>query len=139
MPKKTKKSNTIQKAQRESERKQVRRKKMMIIMIAVAAILALAITAYVIFTRIQDAGTETFTDGSQTVRLLPNGTFAADLYHSDGRRGRFEKIEGGAWTTIHFTYGGETVSSMIVDGVLFVPDAWQDACGHNTALQLAPR
>ena len=130
MPKNSIKSN--KKARRELARKKARQKKLLII--AAVVVIVLAVAAVVIFGAVQDAGTQIFSQPPQTVRLLPNRTFTAELYHGIRHSGTYTKTEQDGLTTIEFNSGGVTAQTVIIDDNLFVPLEWQDDHGHNTVL-----
>jgi hypothetical protein len=81
------------------------------------------------------AGTETFTDGYQTVKLRQNGRFTAELHHNEKHRGTYTKEQEEAWTIVTFSYDGETAYSQIIEDILLLPEQWQDEHSHNSALE----
>ena len=106
-------------------------KRTTVIAITAIAVLFVAAVAYGIYTSVISAGTETYTDGGQTVKLLPNGKFTAELYHGDSYSGTYSKVESGGWTNVHLNYDGDTAIGMIMEKQFFLPDAWQDDDGHG--------
>jgi len=113
-------------------RKQARRKKILTVLAVAAAVLIVA--AIVTIGTIADARTDIFGDGDQVVRLRPNGRFTATLYHGFRHSGSYTLSEEGGVTTVLLTTGGTTIEASIIDGRFFLPDAWQDNCGHNMIL-----
>ena len=128
--------NTGKKAQRDARRelaqKKAKQKKMIII--AVVVVVVLAIAAFAIITAIQAAGTETYTDGHQTVVLKPNGTFTADLYHDAHYSGTYTMDKQGDWPLVTLTYGNNTSTVEIIEGAFTLPADWQDDHGHGSVL-----
>jgi len=128
----TKTGKPNKKARRELARKKARRRKLIIILTVIVIVLAVA--AIVTISTIMNAGTDTYTDGDQFVKLRPNGRFVANLHHDEKYRGTYEITEQGNWPVIAFTTGGETIYGQFMEDNLFLPDAWQDDHGHNSVL-----
>ena len=133
MAKKTKKTDPKAVARREKARKKAKLKRLMLT-IAVCVFVGLAIAGYLIFSSMREAATDTFSDGTQTIRLRPNGRFTAQLYHGMSFNGEYTIGEEEGWTIVSFTHDGMTVQSEIVEDMLFIPTEWHDQCGHNTVL-----
>ena len=120
------------KARRELARKKAKMKKLIIILAIVVVVLAVA--AYFVISAIVEAGTDTYSDGDQFVKLRSNGRFVAEIHHDDRYRGTYTIEEQGNWTVIAFNVKGEIVNGMFMEDYLLLPDEWQDDHGHNSAL-----
>jgi cytoskeletal protein RodZ len=122
-------------ARREMAIKKAKRKR--IIVITVAGALALALITVITISAIREARAETYTDGSQSVKLLPNGSFTATISHGDLYNGTYTKTEQEVSTVITFiTDNGSTAGGEIKEGQLFLPEEWLDDHGHNAVLPL---
>jgi hypothetical protein len=130
MAKSTQRPN--KKTRRELAKRRARTKKLAII--STIVVIVIAVAAYVTISLYMAAGTETFTDGYQIVRLRPNGRFTATLYHNVRHSGRFTMEEQEGLVTVAFTHDGVTVRGQVTGDNLIVPDEWRDACGHSTVL-----
>ena len=128
MPEKTGKLS--KKERRELAAKRAKRKKTITLVIVLVAALALA--AVVIAYQIQQSKVETYSDGRQTVRLLPNGTFSASLFHGERYEGTFSKSPAG--DVVVFTVGGVPAEGSIENETLTFPEEWQDGHGHGSTL-----
>ena len=111
--------------------KEKRKKK---IIIASVAAVVLVVVAIGVFIAIQRAGTETYSDGYQTIQLLSNGTFTARLSHGQNYSGNYTKTNQGGVTVVAFSSGGATVVGEIEDGLLHLPHEWDDGHGHGDVL-----
>jgi hypothetical protein len=136
MPKNTAKPGT--KAQRREEaRKKAKQKKIIIISLCVLAVLA--VSALVIYLVAGDSGTEIYSHGGQTVRLLEDGTFTATLAHGVRKSGEYVRVvndEGIMMVT--FVSGNEVGVGRIVNGALHIPESWDDGHGHGRILPGSP-
>ena len=130
MAKSTQKLN--KKTRRVLAKKKAKQRKILIIAGVFVLLLAIASVVYVSTT--VEARTIVYSDGSQVVRLRPNGRFSADLSHGARFRGTYTVEDEGRWKNISFTERGVTIYSMIMDENLIIPEEWQDACQHNTML-----
>ena len=120
------------KTRRELAKKKAKMRKIIIILSVVIVVIAAA--AVVTISMIISAGTDTYTDGHQTVKLRSNGRFVAELHHDEKFRGTYSMEQQGNWPVIAFTTGGETVYGQFMEDNLLLPDAWHDDHGHNTVL-----
>ena len=123
------------KIRREAAIKKAKRKRNAII--AVCGVLVIAFIVFMIITIIDNAGTQTYSDGYASVVLRPNGRFTSTLYHNDRYTGTYTTSESGGATLVHFSQdNGGTAVGIITDGVFVIPDAWDDGHGHGSALPL---
>jgi len=88
-----------------------------------------------------------FENGNANVRLFPDGSFIANLFHNTKITGAYSEMTQGHETAVLFTYGGITnlsggVSTFdvtgpvtavggIVNDVLTIPEDWDDGHGHG--------
>jgi len=88
-----------------------------------------------------------FESGKANIWLFPEGIFVATLYHNTKITGTFSEMTQGGETAVLFTYRGihtvedgvscfnatglTTVVGGIVDGVLTIPEDWDDGHGHG--------
>jgi len=121
------------KARRELAKKRAKMKKLIIIVSAVVIVLGVA--AFIYFSTTAAAGTETYTDGYQTVTLRPNGRFSANLYHDEKYTGTYTIEDQGSWSIVAFVVNNQTIYGTIIQDNLMLPDDWHDDHGHNTVLQ----
>ena len=128
-----KNSKPNKKARREQETKQAKRKTGLFI--ALIAALLLAVIGGLALGAIRAIGTETYSDGNQTVTLSRDGTFTAELAHNNRKSGAYVMSEGeDGVTVIGFTASGVTDSGLIEGGALHIPVEWDDGHGHNRIL-----
>jgi cytoskeletal protein RodZ len=122
-------------ARREMAIKKAKRKRLIIV--TVAGVLALALITVITISAIREARTETYTDGSQSVKLLPDGSFSATISHGDLYNGTYTKTDQEGLTVVTYsTDSGSTASGVIIEGQLYIPEEWLDDHGHNTVLPL---
>lgn len=92
-----------------------------------------------------------FERGNANIRLLPDGTFIANLWHNTKISGTYTEMTLGNETAVLFTHNGKTLSGGgvntfvptgfvtvvggIVDGILTMPEDWDD--GHNHGMEFA--
>ena len=107
-----------------------RNKKIIIISVSVVA---LALIVIGIIAAVNSARTETYGDGYQSIVLLPNGKFTAELSHGQSYSGTYSKSTQDGMTIVAFTYDGSTVVGEIEDGMLHIPHEWDDGHGHGSA------
>jgi len=88
-----------------------------------------------------------FENGNANVRLFPDGTFIANLFHNTKITGTYTEMTAGYETAVLFTYSGinnisggissfestglVTVVGGIVEDVLTIPIDWDDGHGHG--------
>jgi len=111
-----------------------RKKRKKIIIITAVAVVVVAIVVVAVVLLVGSAGTETYSDGSQTIQFLPDGTFTATLSHSRSFSGTYAKTEQGDITIVAFTSSGVTVNGEIEGGLLYIPHEWDDGHGHGAVL-----
>ena len=120
------------KQRKEMALKKSKKKKQIAILIS--AIVLLAVCGLVVFAMHSERNTRVFTDGRQTVSLMTNGNFNAQLTHGVNKRGTYhEEIIDGT-ITVTFIRDGAREQGSIVDGILTLPSEWDDGCGHNDRL-----
>jgi len=119
-------------ARRELARKKAKRNKL--ITIIVVAVVVLTTATLITYTVVQNSMAEVFTDGTQTVRLRPDGRFRAELAHDDKYSGKYTKTDEIGLTMITFSYGKETAEAYLVYDQLYLPDKWDDGHGHDNML-----
>jgi len=94
---------------------------------------------------IVDTQIRVFENGNANVRLLPDGSFMANLFHNTTITGTYTEMTDGRETAVLFTYSGinnhsrgvssfeqtnpVTVVGGIANGILTIPEDWDD--GHN--------
>jgi len=103
------------------------------VMIAIALVIGAAAFVWTNINNPKDA--ETYSAGGQTIRLLPDGKFTANLAHGNKKDGTYARIEEGGWTLIVFTESNGNVSEgSIQNDRLYMPSAWDDGHGHGSVL-----
>jgi len=114
-----KNSQLKKKAKQEAQKKKAKKQRKVIIGIIVVVFLALS----VLFTinALRPGEPEVFSDGEQTVTLLPNGTFTAELVHDGFVSGTYNKSAEGGITLIEFRVDGDVIYSIIELGSLYIP------------------
>ena len=133
----TKKAQQKQKALRKEKRKHEKAKKskkQIIILVAAIAVFIIAAVVILSLNSSSAPDTEVYSDGHQTVTLLPDGTFTAELVHDERESGTYDKTDQGGLMIVSFTVDDETVYGLITDDTLYLPEEWQDDHGHNSAL-----
>jgi len=111
-----------------------RKKRKKIIIITAVAVVVVAIVVVVVVLLVGSAGTETYSDGSQTIRFLPDGTFTAKLSHGRSFSGTYSNTTQGNMTIVSFTSSGVTVNGEVEGGLLYLPHEWDDGHGHGAVL-----
>ena len=119
------------KLRRDQQRARENRKKFIIVAIATVSVV---IIAFVVYSIIQTAGTESYTDGSQLVELLSNGTFTATLHHDASYNGTYSRSVQDGVTVVSFTSDGITYTGFIENNILELPHEWEDDHGHGGVL-----
>jgi len=125
----------VSKQQDRRERAIKKAKRQKTIAIASIAVVALALIAFGIYSAISSAGTETYSDGSQVIKLRPDATFTASLSHGEKYSGSYTKTEQEGKTVIAFTGNEKTVYGEIDGANLRIPIEWQDDHGHGDTLK----
>jgi len=123
------------KARREMAIKRAKRKKLIIISVIVVLLLALA--TFIILSIVRGSGTETYTDGEQTVELFSNGKFSAVLAHNNKLSGQYTKTGQDGYSAITFTYNGTTATGLVMNDEFYLPEEWQD--GHDSHGSILPK
>ena len=114
--------------------KKAKRKKIMII--AVGAAVVLAVAALIITNVYRQGHARVFTDGRQTLTLHSNGSFSARLYHNVMRSGTYTESVSDGVTTISFDESGVITQGRLAGNTLTFPDEWDDGHSHNRDLRL---
>ena len=131
-------SNAGKKAQRkEIARKKAKRKRLIIISICASALVVAVVIAVVLAVRssAQQSSAETYSDGSQTVLLLADGTFTASLAHSVNKNGTYTKTAEGSGFEVIFSIAGVDAVGRIENDALHIPEEWEDDHGHGGVLK----
>jgi ABC-type uncharacterized transport system permease subunit len=102
--------------------------------IAISAIIVIAITGLIIMAAHSERNSRVFSDGRQTVNLMQNGNFNAQLNHGVNKRGTYSEETVNGAIEIVFLTNGVSERGSIVDDVLVLPSEWDDGCGHNDRL-----
>lgn len=121
------------KERREAAVKKAKQRKTIIICVC-AAVVVIAVV-FAVVTLVLQSKNRVFTDGHQKLTLKYNGTFTAELAH-ETRKGTFTESEADGSITVTFTSDGASVNGAISDGVLTIPEEWQDDHGHGSYLWL---
>jgi hypothetical protein len=72
-----------------------------------------------------------FENGNANIRLFPDRTFIANLFHNTKITGMYAEVTDGHETAVLFTHSGMTVVGGIVDDILTIPEDWDDGHGHG--------
>ena len=120
------------KQKRELAKKRSKKKKQVIIILC--AVVAAAIVGLIIFAAHTERNTRVFSDGRQTVNLMQNGNFNAQLSHGVTRSGSYHEELINGETVITFITDGASEQGNISGDVLTLPSEWDDGCGHNDRL-----
>jgi len=88
-----------------------------------------------------------FENGNVNIRLFPDGTFIANLFHNSRITGTYTEMTQGDETAVLFTHNGITTAESgavsfetpgrvtvvggIAGGVLTMPEDWDDGHGHS--------
>jgi hypothetical protein len=129
----TETKTSVNKIKKEKARKKSRQKK---ILVAIVLILVTAgAIGYLIYSNNQHGDAETYSDGGQTVRLLPDGTFNAILAHRVRKSGTYTKTTEGNRITVLFNINDREEIGRIIDDILYIPREWDDGHGHGNALR----
>jgi len=123
------------KVRQEVKMKKAKQKKKIVIIVLAVLLIALAIAIAISLSG--GDGTETYSDGHQTLKLFPDGTFTVELFHGFTRNGSYVKTEGekaGVTSIMFFTEEGYALGE-IEDGVFHIPDDWADDHGHGSELR----
>ena len=123
--------SSYKKDRREQAIKKKKRKRNVII--AVVSVVVLALVAVTVITVMSSIGTETYSDGQQSIKLNSDGSFTAALYHI-----RYDGTYVRTGDSIELTYdfGGTTATVFAqLDGdSLYLPIEWDDSHGHGNVL-----
>jgi len=95
-----------------------------------------------------------FENGNANIRLFPDGTFIANLFHNTKITGAYTEMSDGQEIAVLFTYSGinnlshgvsafeatglVTVVGGIVDDILTIPEDWDDGHGHGIDFVFRP-
>jgi len=120
------------KQKRELAKKRNKKKKQVIIILCTVAVIA--IVGLIILAAYSERNTRVFTDGRQTVNLMQNGNFNAQLSHGVTRSGAYYEELSNGETIITFITNGVNEQGSLVGDVLTLPSEWDDGCGHNDRL-----
>ena len=120
------------KQKKELAKKRNKRKKQAIVILCTVAVVA--IVGLIIFAVYSERNTRVFTDGRQTVNLMQNGNFNAQLSHGVTRSGTYHEEVANGETIITFITNGASDQGTISGDILTLPSEWDDGCGHNDRL-----
>ena len=120
------------KQKRELAKKRNKKKKQVIITLGI--VFVVAIVGLIIFAAYTERNTRVFTDGRQTVNLMQNGNYNAQLSHGVTRSGTYHEELINGETVITFITNGVSEQGSIIEDVLTLPSEWDDGCGHNDRL-----
>ena len=120
---------SAKKQKREQAKKRNKKKKQVIMLLCM--IVVVAIVGLIIFAVYSERNTRVFTDGRQTVNLMQNGNFNAQLSHGATRSGAYHEEFIDGETIITFITDGVREQGSISEGVLILPSEWESGCGHN--------
>jgi hypothetical protein len=99
--------------------------------ITVGIMIAIAFAGMIVFAVAQGRGSRVFVNGNERVTLQDNGNFRAALSHGVMIYGTYSENQNAEVISITFSSDrGEQVGT-IEGGVLTIPAAWGDACGHG--------
>jgi hypothetical protein len=98
-----------------------------------AAVIGIGVYAFV-QDIIWNSKVETYSDGTHTVRLLPDGTFTADLAHTVNFHGTYEKRNFDFVIIINFFIDGSREIGWLKDDVLQIPSEWEHDLNYDTFL-----
>ncbi|MCL2817034.1 MAG: hypothetical protein FWD39_01430 [Clostridiales bacterium] len=100
-----------------------------ILIISLCALVVLAVAVFSIYMAVQNGKVETYSADGQTVKLLEDGTFTANLAHLVSYEGTYTKTEVDGKIKVSFTVDEEVVVGWIENGALQLPGKWEDSCG----------
>ena len=122
---------------KENEINAARRKKILIASICILVVITVAISAVFIGVWRNKSGAsqnaEIYSYGGQTIQLLADGTFSANLAHNT-RNGTYTKTVDGDRTMVSFDVGGSVIIGRIENNALHIPIEWDDGHGHGSVL-----
>ena len=82
----------------------------------------------------QQNKSDVYSDGSQTIRLVSDGSFTAVLSHNKRLNGTYSKKTENNRIVISFTADGKTSTGFIADNALHFPEEWEDGHHHGNVL-----
>jgi hypothetical protein len=117
---------------REAAIKKQKQKKIAAVCVCAAAVTALAV--FLISSAVRQSSVETYSDGSQIVQLLEDGSFSAVLAHNVRKNGTYTKSADTGAVTVSFNRNGVVEIGRIENNALRIPDEWDDGHGHGNIL-----
>jgi len=125
---------------KENELKEAKRKKILIVNIFVLAVIVVALVfVYLGVWRNKSnapQNEEVYSYRGQTIRLLADGTFTANLAHNT-QNGTYTKTADGDRVLVSFDTNGVVAIGRIENNELHIPREWDDGHGHGVVFQLA--
>ncbi|MCL1788924.1 MAG: hypothetical protein FWG33_01040 [Oscillospiraceae bacterium] len=116
--------------------KRAKRNRMLIILACVLTVAGIA--AFFIVQNVLRGEAEVYSAGGISVKLYDkNGTFTAALSHNKSKSGTYTRAFEDGEVKISFKVGGSTNVGRIVNGLLHLPDEWDDGHGHSSVLPFA--
>ncbi|MCL1903542.1 MAG: hypothetical protein FWF94_03910 [Oscillospiraceae bacterium] len=120
-------------ARRELAIKRAKRNRFLVILACVLAVVG--ISAFFIVQNIMRGAADVYTASGITVKLYEkNSTFVANLSHNKNKRGSYTRAFDGGEVKIAFNVDGKSVVGRLVNGLLHLPDEWDDGHGHSSVL-----
>jgi len=129
---------SIKNQRREAAQKRAKKKRITIISVCAACLVA-SVIAFIVYTANRPDSRVYAVPGGQSVALYENGRFVACLFHNVNISGTFTEDINENVTVVSFTHGGNTVSTQIEDDVLILPASWRTTCrthSHETEFRL---
>ena len=111
-------------------RKRAKRKKIIIWVVSITAIVAIAVAVTLYIVNQQDSR-RVYVSDDQTITLNDDGTFEAVLYHGLNISGTYTESTEGSVVIITYFHDGITATGSLSGNVLNIPDEWQDDHGHS--------
>ncbi|MCL2185845.1 MAG: hypothetical protein FWB86_08355 [Treponema sp.] len=127
------------KSKKERKEKAIKkaRKKNIIMISILILIIAVAVFLGIFASNRQNAkqvGAEIYSDGSQTVQLLADGTFNAELAHNKRISGTYTRTPENNRTIVSFNVNGSIEIGSIINNALHFPEEWEDGHHHGNVL-----
>ena len=122
--------NKAKALKKENAFKKAKRKK--IIIAVICALVIALITVLGVYSASQKYETEIYSYGGQTVQLLADGKFTANLSHNVQKSGTYAKTTGSSRTLVNFNVNGNIETGRIENNSLHLPAEWDDGHDHDT-------
>jgi len=112
-------------------RKKAKRKKIIIWVISITAVLAISAALILYFVNRENNSDRVYVSGDQTVTLNDDGTFKAELYHGVNISGTYTESTEGGVVIITYLHDGIVTTGTISGNTLIIPEEWEDDHGHG--------